>query len=84
MLTAEECQRRADEAKTLAARTLELWEREILLRIATPRRTLPDVREVPTAEVAATLEPTLSDPDVFSESSSRIAPASRVRMCSDG
>ncbi len=35
MLTAEECQRRADEAKTLAARTLDLWEREILLRIAT-------------------------------------------------
>jgi len=35
MLTAEEYQRRADEAKTLAAQTQDLWERETLLRVAT-------------------------------------------------
>jgi hypothetical protein len=34
-MTADECQRRADEAKTLAAQTQDLWERETLLRIAT-------------------------------------------------
>lgn len=34
-MTSEECQRRADEAKALSARTLDLWEREMLLRIAT-------------------------------------------------
>jgi hypothetical protein len=35
MLTAEEYQRRADEAKTLAVQTQDLWERETLLRVAT-------------------------------------------------
>jgi hypothetical protein len=35
MLTAEEYQRRANEAKTLAAQTQDLWERETLLRVAT-------------------------------------------------
>jgi hypothetical protein len=34
MLTAEEYLRRADEAKTLAAQTQDLWERETLLRVA--------------------------------------------------
>jgi hypothetical protein len=34
-MTADECQRRADEAKVLAARTQDLWEREAYLRIAT-------------------------------------------------
>jgi hypothetical protein len=34
-MTADECQRRSDEAKTLAAQTQDLWERETLLRIAT-------------------------------------------------
>ena len=34
-MTAEECQRRADEAKALAVETQDLWERETYLRIAT-------------------------------------------------
>jgi hypothetical protein len=34
MLTAEEYQRRANEAKTLAAQTQDLRERETLLRVA--------------------------------------------------
>jgi len=34
-MTADECQRRADEAKSLAAQTQDLWERETLLHIAT-------------------------------------------------
>ena len=35
MLTAAEYQRRAEEAKILAAQTQDVWEREILLRVAT-------------------------------------------------
>jgi hypothetical protein len=35
VMTAEECQRRADEAKALAVETQDLWERETYLRIAT-------------------------------------------------
>jgi hypothetical protein len=31
----DECQRRAEEAKALAAQTQDLWEREALLRVAT-------------------------------------------------
>ena len=34
-MTAKECQQRADEAKSLAVQTQDLWEREILLHIAT-------------------------------------------------
>jgi hypothetical protein len=34
-MTADECQRRADEAKALAVETKDLWEREAFLRIAT-------------------------------------------------
>jgi hypothetical protein len=34
-MTSDECQRRADEAKALAVQTQDLWEREVLLRIAT-------------------------------------------------
>jgi hypothetical protein len=34
VMTADECQRRADEAKVLAIQTQDLWERELLLRIA--------------------------------------------------
>jgi hypothetical protein len=37
-MTAEECFRRAEEAKALAAQTQDLWEREVLLRIATQRQ----------------------------------------------
>jgi hypothetical protein len=33
--TSDECKRRAEEAKALAAQTRDLWERETLLRIAT-------------------------------------------------
>jgi hypothetical protein len=35
VMTADECQRRANEAKVLAIQTQDLWEREVLLRIAT-------------------------------------------------
>jgi len=35
MLTAAEYQRRAEEAKILAAQTQDVWEREMLLRVAT-------------------------------------------------
>jgi hypothetical protein len=34
-MTAEECLRRAEEAKAFAAQTQDLWEREAFLRIAT-------------------------------------------------
>ena len=34
-MTADECQRRAEEAKALAAQTRDLWEREAFLRVAT-------------------------------------------------
>ena len=32
-MTADECQRRAEEAKALAAQTRDLWEREAFLRV---------------------------------------------------
>jgi hypothetical protein len=35
VVTSDECERRAEEAKALAAQTQDLWERETLLRIAT-------------------------------------------------
>jgi hypothetical protein len=35
LMTAKECQHRADEAKIVAMQTHDLWERETLLRIAT-------------------------------------------------
>jgi hypothetical protein len=34
-MTADECGRRAEEAKALAAQTQDLWEREAPLRLAT-------------------------------------------------
>jgi hypothetical protein len=34
VMTADECQRRADEAKALALETQDLWEREMLFKIA--------------------------------------------------
>jgi len=34
-MTDDECQRRAEEAKSLAAQTQDLWEREAFLRIVT-------------------------------------------------
>jgi hypothetical protein len=34
-MTRDDCQRRADEAKVLAAETPDLWERDAYLRIAT-------------------------------------------------
>jgi hypothetical protein len=34
-MTADECQRRVEEAKALAAQTQDFWEREVFLRIAT-------------------------------------------------
>jgi len=34
-MDADECQRRAEEAKALAAQTQDLWEREAFLRVAT-------------------------------------------------
>ena len=33
-MTADECQQRANEAKALAIQTQDLWERELLVRIA--------------------------------------------------
>ena len=33
-MIADECQQRANEAKALAIQTQDLWERELLLRIA--------------------------------------------------
>jgi hypothetical protein len=45
MLTAEEYQRRADEAKTLAVQTQDLWERETLLRVATEWQLLAGTRQ---------------------------------------
>ena len=45
-MTAEECQRRAEEAKALAAQTQDLWERETLLRIATQWQLLASHRAV--------------------------------------
>lgn len=46
VMTAEECQRRAEEAKALAAQTQDLWERETLLRIATQWQPLASHRAV--------------------------------------
>ena len=45
-MTADECQRRAEEAKALAAQTQDLWERETYLRIATQWQLLAAHRAV--------------------------------------
>jgi hypothetical protein len=57
VMTADECQQRADEAKALAVETQDLWEREILLRIATQWQLLASHRaakeEVPSQSLDA-------------------------------
>ncbi len=45
-MTPDECQRRAEEAKALAAQTQDLWERETYLRIATQWQLLAAHRAV--------------------------------------
>jgi hypothetical protein len=46
VMTSDDCQRRAEEAKALAAQTQDLWERETLLRIATQWQLLASHRAV--------------------------------------
>ena len=46
VVTFDECQRRAEEAKALAAQTQDLWERETYLRIATQWQLLGSHRAV--------------------------------------
>ena len=52
-MTAEECQRRAEKAKALAAQTQDLWERETLLRIATQWQLLASHRAVKEGKLAS-------------------------------
>jgi hypothetical protein len=52
-MTADECQRRADEAKALATQTQDLWERETYLRIATQWQLLASHKAVKESKPAS-------------------------------
>jgi hypothetical protein len=47
-IASRECQRRADEAETLAVQTQDDWERELLLRVATQWELLAAIRRAKT------------------------------------
>jgi hypothetical protein len=53
VMKSDECQRRSEEAKALAAQTQDLWERETYLRIATQWQLLASHKAVKESKPAS-------------------------------